>query len=735
MIIKLFTELEQLSSSSSSMSSSSSSLSEFWRTWNLRIFVILSFFIQGFLIIGGALRKQRTSRALIGLLWLAYVLADWAAYYALGLISNSTSYCATTKTGNLHGFWAPFLLLQLGGPATITAFSLDDTSLWVRSGLNLVVQTMAAVIAFLELLSYNNLWIASLFIFFAAMIRYSDRVISLYIASSAKSSLCKSRHPGASRPLDAVEETEQPPSLWGDYASDVDYGKDAHVFFQMYKGLYGDLFYLYSDSDWEESKAYFSGLDASNAFQVMEIELSLAYEVFYTKISLIQRWIERILYPLSTCCVIVAFVLWIVTSKDDYNTIDIVITYFLLVGALVVDIFSAFVILLSDWMINYLVNSDRARYFIHLSKALIALRKRRWVSRKRSGGMKQAYFWSSMVSTLFFPHWSESILQISIVDYCLNRHSKTYEKILMTYYNIIGYPMDSTVSQVEFTAELRDFIFKEIQERGESELALGKADKLCSGKAKWILSKYYDHRSTTGSSRASNPFSDAFHCLEYDERLLVLHVATELLFRANVPHNAVRPKSKPDSEWREISKVLSNYMFYLLVLQQKMVFVPGCLWETLFPETCAEFKRTAIDSKLDKSSPLKGLDAQDSERFMEHGRKSANKVISRGCTLATNLMHYEERRWEVLSKVWMEIACHAAVHSRGSAHGAQLSRGGELFTFIWLMLAHFKIGKQLMYQEKDDDDDDDVDHPNVGRTAVPESASTGGEDNWIFETS
>lgn len=45
-------------------------------------------------------------------------------------------------------FWAPFLLVHLGGPDTITAYSLEGNELWLRHLLNLVVQVGVAFYVF-----------------------------------------------------------------------------------------------------------------------------------------------------------------------------------------------------------------------------------------------------------------------------------------------------------------------------------------------------------------------------------------------------------------------------------------------------------------------------------------------------------------------------------------------------------------------------------------------------------
>nr|CAE04979.3 OSJNBa0057M08.3 [Oryza sativa Japonica Group] len=69
--------------------------------------------------------------------WIAYQLADSTAIYALRNLSFGS---VAVDEHRLAAFWAPFLLLHLGGPDNITAYALEDNKLWLRHALNLVFQ-------------------------------------------------------------------------------------------------------------------------------------------------------------------------------------------------------------------------------------------------------------------------------------------------------------------------------------------------------------------------------------------------------------------------------------------------------------------------------------------------------------------------------------------------------------------------------------------------------------------
>ena len=173
-----------------------------WDSWNIKAVVLLSLTLQVFLILLAPLRKRTINRISILFIWVSYLLADWAASFAVGHISNgskdsinpcdkekfvssvghyffSSGKAEVTSCGgdkqrdalsssnniDLLAFWAPFLLVHLGGPDTITAFALEDNELWRRHFFSLIVQLAATVYVFWLTLPKNKLWIPTLLMF------------------------------------------------------------------------------------------------------------------------------------------------------------------------------------------------------------------------------------------------------------------------------------------------------------------------------------------------------------------------------------------------------------------------------------------------------------------------------------------------------------------------------------------------------------------------------------------
>lgn len=114
------------------------SLIKLLNDWEIQLLVLFSFTIQFFLFFVGNQRLRWSNMFLRFSIWMAYLGADLVATYALGYLSRHVD--ATTpgdtlrRTHPLAFFWAPFLLVHLGGQDTITAFSMEDNNLFVKYG-------------------------------------------------------------------------------------------------------------------------------------------------------------------------------------------------------------------------------------------------------------------------------------------------------------------------------------------------------------------------------------------------------------------------------------------------------------------------------------------------------------------------------------------------------------------------------------------------------------------------
>ncbi|KAI0494062.1 hypothetical protein KFK09_024193 [Dendrobium nobile] len=146
---------------------------QLWSDWDIRVLILLSLFVQIILIFLGRLRKTSTSIWIRMLIWSSYLLADWVADFVLGQLSNAMD--DSSSSNAIIAFWAPFLILHLGGPDTITAYSMEDNELWARHLLGLIYELIVAFYVLFRSLPNTHLLAPTILIFLVAIIKYVER--------------------------------------------------------------------------------------------------------------------------------------------------------------------------------------------------------------------------------------------------------------------------------------------------------------------------------------------------------------------------------------------------------------------------------------------------------------------------------------------------------------------------------------------------------------------------------
>ncbi|KAA8515401.1 hypothetical protein F0562_018988 [Nyssa sinensis] len=297
---------------------------------------------------------------------------DAAAKFGIGLISKTqrdTSRSGHVDNGDLLAFWAPFLLVHLGGPDTITAFALEDNELWLRHLLELIVQCSLTVYVFIITFYRNKLWIPTLFMLFAGIIKYLERTRALYRGStkSFRNSMLKKPDPGpnyaklmdeyysmkeAQLPtrIEMIREPNQntkSTNVVKGVLSDLQVVKHAFEFFETFKGLIVDL--IFSFRERKQSRDFFLEQTARNAFRVVEVELNFIYEVLYTKIVVVRGTVGYLLRFASFGLVVATLVLFYCQDQKQFLKVDVQITYTLLGVAIALDVIPFVRFIFSDW--------------------------------------------------------------------------------------------------------------------------------------------------------------------------------------------------------------------------------------------------------------------------------------------------------------------------------------------------------------------------------------------------
>jgi len=625
-----------------------------WNNWEIRGMVLLSLLLQIILIIFGSRRKTTRKIWIRILVWSAYLSADMMATVALGTLARSqgdSSGDSSEKANNsIQAFWAPFLLLHLGGPDTITAYSIEDNELWLRHLLGLVIQVGVAFYVFSRSWGSGILTLIAIPMFVVGVVKYAERTWVLWSSCSKSLKNSSLLHFWASSRRTGISET--PPQ-----DQQRDYLLQANVFSYISKLMMQDL--VAGILPLIRSRELISKNEADGAFKVVETELGLIYDMLYTKAPLIYSRGGIILRFISSLLSVTAFITFQVKiDKHDYSTTDIAITYLLFAAVVFLEFYAFLCLVLSDWTMIWLIDEGE-------------------------NGLTNATY--SLIRKLTrSERWSRSISQYNLI-------SSSFESEPPKCLGLLG--IDEMMRQMhvnwkDLNVDLQGFIFEHLQGLIKEDLNVV-FDKNLRSK---IIGQRGD-----GVLEREGLLKEYKWCtteVEFSRSILVWHLATEICYSAD------KDGSNVSSEY-ETSTCLSEYMMYLLVIRPNMLSKglgdEGYL-ETLqelrglkYP-CCKEYQRTLRELH---NSESRGYDDGEFQRRW----KTEKSVLSGVAVLARQLLLLEpEKRWEMIKEVWIEMVAYAAAHCPWKEHTHQLRRGGELLTHVSLLMLHLGLSEQYEYK-------------------------------------
>ncbi|KAF4361075.1 hypothetical protein F8388_016884 [Cannabis sativa] len=671
-------------------------LKKLWDVWNLRGFITLSLSLQVFLVLFASSRQRSKNSFFIFLIWMAYLLADWVAAFAIGLITQTEEkHKGEFVNQEIYAFWAAFLLVHLGGPDSITSFALEDNEFWIRHLFGLFIQAIAAAYSFYLTPSDNRLWTCTVLVFFAGIVKYAERTRALYLASldyfgrtalpkpepgidyEEASSIYSSNLVKAPLQREMISEKPKVSTVGNPYFEldritsrvpiEIRQLRVARHLFERFKGLIVGFFVNFEDR--KSSREYFLKADYKSAFRVLEYELSFMFQVLHTKTVVVNQRIGYIFRFVSFITMLGAAIYFLLVEKHDYIKVEIILTYALLIAAIALETISILVLICSDWTLVLL--KDNLTSYV---PSVILKRQR----------------------------WSRLISQYNMINYCLDKRPTWLyqfaeyvhaEEILDTL------KIKWFSSSYKVPDDLEEFIFVDLQRKSEEAFNLRDAAQACLQKGDSALLQSTLKSNFAGYLKLKWSIGD----FKYAESVLLWHIATEICCLDELPMKNKRRK--------RYCKIVSDYMFYLLIAQPTMLSTVLGDWHIAFQDTCAEASRF-----FKKHSILNHSEALDKMKFIKSKFRSAavkgaksKSVFFDACMLAQQLLNFEDERWAIMDQVWVEFMSYAAINCRPIIHAQQPSKGGELLTFTWLLMNHLGLGTQFSEQE---------DQPGMKRAAV-----------------
>uniref|UniRef100_A0A7N2R136 DUF4220 domain-containing protein n=2 Tax=Quercus lobata TaxID=97700 RepID=A0A7N2R136_QUELO len=661
---------------------------ELWQEWELRGMILLSVTIQIVLVILGNRRKYIAGIWIRFIVWSAYLLGDTIAAMAAGMLSRNIK--ETYKGGlldakyELTAFWAPLMLLHLGGTDAITAYSLEDNELWKRHLFGVATQAMATF--YILFMDWTGSRMSYLFIvmFSVGLVKYCERVWVLYSASEKK---FRDSIPDITTDEIKIMEECKLKELEGyhkvlevqvlevherDFSTDISsiissapHAKELLIacsLLEMVKRLFADLILGVQERD--VSRAIFDNNDMNKekAFEVIEIELKLIFDLLYTKAKAVYTFwgiARRIIGILLTLIVFVVILLdeMVISKKKhhNYSKIDFTITLVLLAVAVLVDLWAIVELPFADQTILWLIKNKKTT----LLKAINSILQLGWLKKQ-----SKTY------------RWSNSIGQISLLRFALQKPLPCLPILKLLCVDEILEIYQNETREGILEANLKGLIFVECRHwlklRG-NEITPEEFHGLRGGRTL----KNFGRNDIDWSVK-----------LEMDLSILVWHLATDICCHED---GDTRPA------YHKMCTSLSRYMLYLLVKHPYMLPIGSA--HIKFRDIylgLREFMEEQLSKPVKQEETLdmlKNMTAKDL-LTVNDGDKST-LVIFYACKLKSALNTNENETWEIIKKVWLEMMCHVASYCSRKYHAQQLRRGGEFVTHVWLLMAHFGLTDQF----------------------------------------
>ncbi|KAB5551534.1 hypothetical protein DKX38_008845 [Salix brachista] len=655
----------------------SETVERLWNGWELRMVMLLSLYLQIFLILFGRRRKYTAGFWIGKLVWLAYLSADWVATFSLGILAQKIG---DSNRGSIPAFWAPVLLVHLGGPDTITAYSMEDNELWLRHQLVLVSQVVVAFYAFTRSWwGKDPLLFVAIPIFVAGIIKYGERNWVLRSASSEqyRNSVYSEMNELDSK-FDKFSNSEFFEMTDERLVREVDLNgiiteatflHEADLFFQMYRVLYADL--VLGDSIHLATHIILRKKSAMQAFELIEVEMGFMYDVLYTKLAKVRK--SRVIFRASIflCFVsaLLAFSLGISKNNHAYSTAEITISYLLLYGAIVIEIYSVVLLLFSDWAMLWLTGK-RKPLFDSVYRTICS---------------------SGFLS--FLQHdkrWESTMAQHNLISFQRSKAKLTSISLK----KLLG--KSNIQSSKVVGADLKKFIFQHLLDKRTRYNLRMRSHDPGSNDLHEILSERGDE--VFGREESLENFVWSVKFPDFNESLLAWHIATDICYHDDVRINGGNAKIIHQNT--ETSIELSNYMVYLLV--DYPFLLPRGIGKERYSQTCS-----AVDDHaelLDRIISVQPFSWYESAITFDI-EKSTRKVSAlwAGVKLAKSLQALgtqdgwgNERKWKIISEVWVEMLTYAASHCGWKEHAQTLTRGGELLSHVCLLMAHLGLSEQCL---------------------------------------
>ncbi|KAM0909927.1 hypothetical protein ACQ4PT_014517 [Festuca glaucescens] len=290
------------------------------------------------------------------LVWVAYQLTDWGPAYVI-----SNLYLETKPPEKMIiAFWVPFLLLHHARPDNISVYTIEDSLLWIRLIVSVLPKSGGSFIIVYRFIltdcaaDWSLRWASSIMLFLGIW-KYLESAVALWLSNLGH--ICKPKKQidlsDVKRRLSEKLKQRDLSDLNDDEATVKEKDDEAllvaHGLFEICKGAFCD--YMVGVDHEEITDMFYDKWET--LCTVVEMELSLMYDILYTKAAVVHTlggYAIRLASPPLTATALLLFVLH---CKEGMKPVDIAISYILLLTTFLLDVRWLFRALASSWTHSY----------------------------------------------------------------------------------------------------------------------------------------------------------------------------------------------------------------------------------------------------------------------------------------------------------------------------------------------------------------------------------------------
>ncbi|KAL0012427.1 hypothetical protein SO802_007535 [Lithocarpus litseifolius] len=687
-------------------------------------YVLLTTLVIAFLTVFGSWRRRSHSLKLKYSIWASYLLSTYLINYTMGLMKSVTFH------DEFFAVWATFLIMFLGSPDCISAYSLEDSEHRKRHNLELFLQYFW--LGWLIVVHSNKpkLMIPLYLIYFLSLRRTGDRAEALELASKSYGLVRNTKLVADFMEVESNKEGDgADPTCMKGYKYLVKGEKKAmvkvkapHYYMQFEttdghkvitidmiwqcKGrllssagdpdgrlkdiclsyaLYRLLCRRFAKYSFSESSQLMTwnfvrygllskGDDHERAFRVIELELGFLYDLFYTKYPVLfakglplLRNFELILV-ISIGCWAVAPIL-INYQRREGPRLGALVTGVILVAILFMEIVQLFVVNFSDWA------------------------KVQWL----------CYYVKK-------PLWHNKCIEMIIRVICHKNLLKPWDRKLAQYSLLESFSHNPSV--LLYNRCTSPYI-----DKPRSGLKLSAHVTLPMGVKKAIIHslKTNGQRLTNGvvslQRNGVNVLSWACELPTQTHVIMVWHIATslcELNLSSQVIVTGEQVNEQRESEDFIVATKLSKYCAYLVAFAPRLLPDHPYITEFIFDHVVVEAREKLKGCEKSICQKMFNLCKDDrkkriSEKMLTLGKEVGDQeIIVKGAKLAKYLIETiknNELRWRILAELWAEMMLFVAPSDDETAHAEHLAMGGEFVTHLWALLSHAGILKRDSAQD------------------------------------